>query len=103
MREGWKRKASLLRRDRLRKRMINVELQSNTRGLGATARPEGARPNKNHYYSLFDFHFSPFYFLLEHCLVLALWLHLGGNAKGGKKACGLRVMDLCDQQGSIHC
>jgi hypothetical protein len=35
MREGWKRKASLLRRDRLRKPIINVELINTKRGLAA--------------------------------------------------------------------
>jgi hypothetical protein len=35
MREGWKRKASLLRRDRLRMKIINVELLGITRGLAA--------------------------------------------------------------------
>jgi hypothetical protein len=56
MREGWKRKAHS-------KRMINVELINTKRGLAATARPEGARPNKKHYYSLIPYLISIFLLL----------------------------------------
>jgi hypothetical protein len=66
------------------KRMINVELQNITRGLAATARPEGARPNKKNYCSLSFSYPSPIFYT-EHCPVLALWLHLCGNGKGGKQ------------------
>jgi hypothetical protein len=76
MREGWKRKAHS-------KQIINVELMNTTRGLGATARPEGARPNKNHHYPFFNF----LHFLYGALPVLAFWLHLWGNAKGGKNKC----------------
>jgi hypothetical protein len=56
-------------------------LKNITRGLGATARPAGARPIKIiHSISLF---YPPFHFYIEPLNYLVLWLRLWGNAKGG--------------------